>query len=171
MKKTVFFVILLVICTISVFSTDFSAYTPMEYADFINIFKATGDNPPGMSIFGNRALRVHAVLHEFPVELDSDDVDNIKAALTSLGFNPAQASQFGYKVEYVYASNVDWQKETRLVFYIQKIQRQYFENEYKINDTIYWFLVFRQFNTLTQRGYFLVSDFINEEQFVKFGLE
>ncbi|MDR1838415.1 MAG: hypothetical protein LBQ93_02355 [Treponema sp.] len=172
MKRKIFiFIIFSVIFTANASSIDFSAYFPIEYDDFINIFKSTGSDSPGMSYFGNKSFRVRAILRDFPRELDNADIDNIRSTLRSLGFNPNMASQFGYKIEYVFASNVDWQEETRLVFYIQKIQRQYFENEYNINDTIYWFLVFNQFNTFTQRGYFLVSDFINEEQFVKFGLK
>jgi hypothetical protein len=124
-----------------------------------------------MSFFGSTSLRVHAILHEFPRELDDADINNIQNTLRSLGFNPNMSSQFGYKVEYVFASNVEWQEETRLVFYIQRVQRRFFDTEYKLNDPIYWFLVFSQFSTFTQRGYFLISDFINEEQFVKFGLE
>jgi hypothetical protein len=150
---------------------DFSAYSPIEYEDFIKLFESTGNNSPGMSFFGSRSLRVHAILHEFPRELDDADINNIRNTLRSLGFNPNMSSQFGYKIEYVFASNVEWQKETRLVFYIQRIQRRFFDTEYILNDPIYWFLVFNQFNTFTQRGYFLISDFINEEQFVKFGLE
>jgi len=172
MKRKIFiFIIFSVILTANASSIDFSAYFPIEYDDFINFFKSTENDSPGMRLFGNSSFRVRAVLHDFPRELDNADIDNIRYTLRSLGFNPNMASQFGYKIEYVFASNVDWQEETRLVFYIQKVQRQYFENEYNINDTIYWFLVFNQFNTFTQRGYFLVSDFINKEQFVKFGLE
>jgi hypothetical protein len=150
---------------------NYSAYSPIEYADFVKIFEATGNNSPGLSLFGTRSLRVHAILHEFPRELDDADIDNVKNTLRSLGFHPDMSSQFGYKVEYVFASNVEWENETRLVFFIQKIQRQYFEKEYTLNDPIYWFLVFTQFNTFTQRGYFLISDFRNEQQFIKLGLE
>jgi hypothetical protein len=55
--------------------------------------------------------------------------------------------------------------DIKLIFYIQKVQRNYFEKE---NDPIYWFIVFNRFNTFIQEGYFLVSDFINEEQFIKY---
>jgi hypothetical protein len=172
MERKIFILIIFsVLFTVNVSSIDFSAYSPVEYKDFINILKSTDKNPPGISIFGNKSFRVRAILHEFPRELDNADIDNIRSTLKSLGFNPDMASQFGYKIEYVYASNVDWQKEARLVFYIQTVQKQYFEKEYKINDTIYWFLVFSQFNTFTQRGYFIISDFINEEQFLKYGLK
>ncbi|MDR0321970.1 MAG: hypothetical protein LBI28_10735 [Treponema sp.] len=172
MKKTIFLVsIFCTICAIAQSQVNFSAYSPIEYADFIKIFESTGNNDPGMSFFGRTFLRVHAILHEFPRELDDTDIDNIKDTLRSLGFNPNISSQFGYKVEYVFVSNVDWQRETRLVFYIQRIQRQYFDSEYKLNDPIYWFLGFNHFNTFTQRGYFLISDFINEEQFINLGLE
>jgi signal recognition particle subunit SEC65 len=150
---------------------DFSAYSPVEYSDFVKIFESTGNNSPGMSLFGKRSLRVHAILHEFPKDVNNTDINNIKNTLRSLGFNPDMSSQFGYKVEYVFPSRVEWEKETRLIFYIQKVQRQHFEKEYKLNDPIYWFLVFNQFNTFTQRGYILISDFISKEQFIKYKLE
>jgi hypothetical protein len=172
MKKMIFFVLMFsIICTITLFPVDISAYYPIEYTDFVKIFESTDKESPGISLFGNRSFRVHAILHEFPREIDDADIINIKSTLRSLGFHPDMSSQFGYKVEYVFSSKVDWEKETRLVFYIQKVQRQYFDKEYKLNDPVYWFLVFNQFNTFTQRGYILISDFMNEEQFVKYGLE
>ena len=172
MKRRIFILtIFSVIFTMNVTSLDFSAYPPIEYDDFLEIFKYTDKYPPGVTHFRSRAYRVHAILHEFPVELDNNDIENIRSTLSSLGFNPDRVFEFGYKIEYVYSAGVDWQEEAKLILYIQKVQRQYFENEYKINDPIYWFVVFSQFNTFTQKGYFLVSDFINEEQFIGYGLE
>ena len=172
MKRKIFILVLFsIVVTMNVFSVDFSAYSPIEFEDFIGIFKSTGNDSPGMSFFGSRSFRVHAILNEFPREIDDNDLNNIRSTLRSLGFNPDMASEFGYKIEYIFPSNVYWKEETRLIFFIQKVQRQYFEREYKLNDTIYWFLVFSQFSTFTQEGYFLISDFINKEQFVRYGLE
>lgn len=165
MKKTMFVTAVFFVICIKAYSLDVGAYSPVEYADFIKFFKSTKEEAPGMKIYGNTNLRVRAILHEFPKEIDETDINNIRSTLRSLGFPPDRASEFGYKVEFVYPSDVEWQKETRLVFYIQKVQRVYFEREYKLNDPIYWFIVFSTFNTFTQRGYFLVSDFMNEAQF------
>ena len=170
-KKVSILLIFSLILIPNVFPINFSTYSPIEYEDFIGIIKATDNNTPGMSFFGKKTLRVHAILHEFPKEIDNVDTNNIRYTLRSLGLHPDMADEFGYKFEYIIQSNVSWQEETRLVFYIQKVQRQYFENEYKLNDPIYWFIVFNQFNTHSQTGYFLVSDFINKEQFIKYGLK
>ena len=162
--------ILCIVFVTTIFSTNFSAFLPMEYFDFIKLFRTSEDNR-GMIIWGKRDIRVRAILHEFPREIDTSDIENIKFTLKSLGFNQDLASLFSYKVEYVFPSNVSWKKETKLIFYIQEVQRKYFEREYQKNDIIYWFISFNQFNAFSQIGYFIVSDFINEKQFIEYNLE
>ena len=167
MKRSIFFLY----CAINIFSFDYPAYYPMEFDEFVELFETISkNNHPGLSIFGNTAVRIRAILHEFPKELDDNDILNIRYTLQSLGFNPNMVSEFGYKVEYVYPSNVEWQEETRLIFFIQNVQRQYFEKEYELNDIIYWFAVFKELNTFSQIGYFIVSDFLNTEQFLNLNI-
>ena len=165
MKKKIFVILFFMIIVMAASSLDIPAYIPIEFADFVKIFKTTRGEGPGIKIYRNNSFRVHANLPEYPREIDASDIENIKATLLSLGIHPSRASEFGYKVEYIYPSDVEWQKETRLVLYIQKVQREYFEKEFKINSPIYWFLVFQRFSTFSQQGHFLVSDFLNEEQF------
>ena len=164
MKKTITFFVLFTIIAVTIFSTNFSAFLPMEFSDFIQLFKTSEENK-GLRIWEKRDIRVRAILHEFPKKIDNSDINNIRDTLRSMGFNPKMASLFAYKVEYVFPSNVSWEKETKLIFYIQEVQRKYFESEYQLNDTIFWFISFRQFNEFTQRGYFIVSDFLNQKQF------
>ena len=157
-------IVLCIICVATIFSINYTAFFPMEFSDFIQLFITSEENR-GMIIWDKKDIRVRAVLNEFPSEIDNSDINNIRNTLSSMGFNPDMASLFAYKIEYKFPSNVSWEKETRLIFYIQEVQGKYFEQEYKLNDTIYWFISFRQFNEFTQRGYFIVSDFLNQEQF------
>ena len=162
--KKIFLILLLFICVVTVFSTNFSAFLPMDFSDFIKLFRTSEENR-GMTIWEKKDIRVRAVLHEFPRRIDTTDINNIRDTLSSMGLNPNMASLFSYKVEYKFPSNVSWEKETKLIFYIQEVHRKYFENEYQLNDIIYWFISFRQFNSYSQRGYFIVSDFLNQKQF------
>ena len=164
-KRLIISLLFMIFLTVPIFSLDFDAYRPIDYPEFIQIFKATDSQTPGISIFRRNILRVHAILHEYPKIVDDSDINNLRFAFMNLGIHPDDVSYFGYKVEYTFPSNVEWQEETKLIFYIQNVQREHFEKDFKINDPIYWFVVFNTFNSFSQQGYILVSNFMNEEQF------
>jgi hypothetical protein len=173
MKKIIpLFLLIFFVSIITLFSFDYAAYSPIEIEELIEYFKSiSSNNPPGMSVFNNRAVRIQATLLEPPIELNDNDIVNLKSTLQSLGFHPDNSSQFGYKVEYIFPSIVDWQEEIRLVFFIQNVQRPYFERDFEINDTIYWFAVYKQFNTFSQTGYFLISVFLSEKYILEYNIE
>ncbi|MCL2722263.1 MAG: hypothetical protein FWD47_13120 [Treponema sp.] len=173
MKKAVIIILLIFFtCATNLFSFDFPAYSPIDIEELVEYFETiSNNNPPGVSFFDNRAVRIRANYLNPPAELNENDIANLRSTLRSLGIHPDNASQFGYKVEYTFPSAVDWQKETKLVFFIQNVQRPYFERDFEKNDTIYWFAVYRQFNTFSQVGYFVVSVFLNERYFIEYGIE
>ena len=124
MKKYLMLFIFCIICVVTLFSTNFMAFLPMEFSDFIQLFR-TSEKNRGMIIWEKMDVRVRAVLHEFPKRIDNSDINNIRSTLSIMGFNPNMASLFAYKVEYIFPSNVSWEEETKLIFYIQEVQRKY----------------------------------------------
>ena len=174
MKKPIILLLLIIffICTMTLFSFDFPAFSRIKMEELVEHFNIiSSNNPPGLSIFNKIDVRIQTILNEFPIELDDNDINNLRSTLQSMGFNPNNVSQFGYKIEYKFPSVVDWQDELRLVFFIQNVQRPYFERDFKLNDTIYWFASYRQLNTFSQTVYFIVSVFLNEEYLIYYNIE
>ena len=127
----------------------------------------TNERPTGTSYYGHKAFRIHAKFPEYPKSLTDNDIKELKRTLSSLGIPVEQYKLFDSKIEYYFKSNSPAAEDGRLTFFIQAVQVKYFKEELKVNDEIYWFAVFNQFNTYKQRGFFLVSDFLNKKQFKK----